>query len=70
MIGDRLYVEPDGTDLALVVDLLEAGILKHDIVMGLHPLHITNTQSMPCRDHCARVRGYVVHTFPEQSYRS
>lgn len=37
LIGEKVYVEHDGTDLALVDDLLEAGIPKQDIVMGFHP---------------------------------
>ena len=37
LIGEKVYVEHDGTDLALVDDLLEGGIPKHDIVMGFHP---------------------------------
>jgi hypothetical protein len=37
LIGEKVYVEHDGTDLALVDDLLKAGIPKHDIVMGFHP---------------------------------
>jgi len=37
LIGGKVYVEHDGTDLALVDDLIGAGIPKHDIVMGFHP---------------------------------
>jgi ketopantoate reductase len=37
LIGDKVHVEHDGTDLALVDDLLDAGIPKHDIVIGFHP---------------------------------
>ena len=37
LVGDKVYVEHDGTDLALVDDLIEAAIPKHDIVMGFHP---------------------------------
>ncbi len=37
LINGKVYLEHDGTDLALVDDLLDAGIPKHDIVMGFHP---------------------------------
>ena len=37
LVNGKVYLEHDGTDLALVDDLLEGGIPKHDIVMGFHP---------------------------------
>ena len=37
LLGDKVYLEHDGTDLALVDDLLDGGIPKSDIVMGFQP---------------------------------
>ncbi|MCC5643739.1 XisI protein [Nostoc sp. CHAB 5824] len=37
IINDKVWIQYDGTSLPVAEALLEAGILREDIVLGFHP---------------------------------
>ena len=40
LIGDKLWIQRDGTEYGIANELLEAGISKENIILGFHPEHI------------------------------
>ena len=40
LIGDKVWIQYDGTSPGVAVELAEAGIPKEDIVLGFRPPHI------------------------------
>lgn len=40
IIGDKVWIQYDGTSVPVAEALLEAGILREDIVLGFHPAEL------------------------------
>lgn len=40
LIGDKVWIQYDGTSPGVALELVEAGIPKEDIVLGFRPPHI------------------------------
>ena len=40
LIGDKVWIQYDGTSPGVAVELAEAGIPKEDIILGFRPPHI------------------------------
>ncbi len=40
LIGDKIWIQYDGTSPGVAVELVESGIPKEDIVLGFRPPHI------------------------------
>lgn len=50
IIGDKIWLQHDGTDLNVALDLVEAGIPHEGIVLGFHPQRCARIQALPSAD--------------------
>jgi hypothetical protein len=40
IIGGKIWIQHDGTDPGVALDLVEAGVPREDIVLGFRPAHV------------------------------